>query len=300
MKTKQPHKQVVKLNKQVKHQAKLVFVPHKDNQYRPHLIRRYGLLVVLLLVVGIQISYNLATTGQVLGAKETISTAQLVDDTNSQRAQQGLPPLQLSDKLSQAAFLKGQDMLKQQYWAHVAPDGTTPWHWFEQVGYNYSYAGENLAKNFTSADAAMTAWMASPEHKANILDTHYTQVGFAVVDGTMQGKPISLIVALYGEPVATLASVAGTQTQVTDAPTTHSIGIVTRFGMAIQSMTPAALGSIVLILIVVAVAIVAHAYRKKLPKTLRQTWYRHHGLIKAGGMASLCLIVVFLYSGGQI
>jgi hypothetical protein len=70
--------------------------------------------------------------------------------------------------------------------------------------------------------------------------------------------------------------------------------------MALQSVTPAALGSIVITIVVAGVAFIAHFYRKKLPKVLRQSWYRHHGIIKAGGMLSLCLIVVFLYSGGQI
>lgn len=303
MKTKKKvTKKVVKLKKQVNRHLKMTFVPHKANQYRPHLIRRYGLGVVLVIVIGLQVGYNFSTAGRILGAKQTISTADLLADTNTQRVSHNLPALQLSSDLSQAAFLKGQDMFAHQYWAHVSPDGTTPWHWFEVVGYNYSYAGENLAKDFTTADAATTAWMASTEHRANILDTNYTQVGFAVVDGTLKGKPTTLIVALFGEPVTTLASVAGAQTggPMTEAPTTHNIGIITRFGMAIQSITPAALGAIVLILLVIAVALAAHMYRAKLPKVLRQSWYRHHGIIKATGMASLCLVVIFLYSGGQI
>ncbi len=304
MKTKKKiNKKVVQLKKRIHRHIKMVFVPHKANQYRPHLIRRYGLAVVLLLVIGMQVGYNVAITGRVLGAKASISTQSLLASTNTQRADNHLPVLTMNDQLSQAAFLKAQDMFQGQYWAHVSPSGTTPWHWFGEAGYNYSYAGENLARNFSTADAATVAWMASSEHRANILDTHYTQVGFAVVDGTIDGKPTSLIVALYGEPASTVAttSVAGVQVpHVEAAAATGTMSLVTRFGVALQSITPAALGSMMLILVVTGVALLAHTYRKKLPIALKRTWYRHHGIVKAGGMLSLCLVVVFLYSGGQI
>lgn len=303
MKTKKNiNKKVVQLKKHIHRQMQLTFFPHKANQYRPHLIRRHGIVVVVLLVISMQLGYNLATTGRVLGMKESISAESLLYDTNAQRASHNLPALAMSGQLSQAAFLKAQNMFKEQYWAHVSPSGITPWHWFGEAGYNYTYAGENLAKNFSSADAATLAWMASSEHRANILDTHYTQVGFAVVDGMIEGKPTSLVVALYGEPVAVAtASVTGGHAPRSNAaPTGHDMSLMTRFGVALQSVTPAALGSVALVIIVTAVALLAHTYRKKLPLSLRKTWYRHHGLVKAGGMLSLCLVVVLLYSGGQI
>lgn len=303
MKTKKTNKKVAILKKRVHRQLKLAFVPHKSNQYRPHFIRRYGLVAVVVLAIGLQAGYNLATSGRVLGVQESVSAHDLLTDTNTERSANNLPALQLDDQLSRAAFLKAQDMFAQQYWAHVAPNGTTPWHWFGEVGYNYSYAGENLAKNFTTADAAMTAWMASPDHRANILDRHYSQVGFAVVDGTLQGKPASVIVALYGEPVGATASVAGVHTTPApvETPPPHPLGVLTRLGVAIQSVTPAALGAIVLTVTAASVALLAHASRKKLPKAHRQHWqHQHHGLLKAGGMLSLTVVMLFVYGGGQI
>ncbi len=278
----------------------MVFVPHKGNQYRPHLIRRYGILAVLLLVIGIQAGYNVSTTGSVLGSKVTVTDSALLADTNSQRSAQNLPALNINSELSQAAYLKASDMFKQQYWAHVAPDGTTPWVWFSKVDYNYAYAGENLAKNFTTADAATAAWMASPEHKANILDTNYTDVGFAVVSGTLKGESALIIVALYGQPVGQ-KTVAGVATSTLSAPTLNNMSIVTRLGLAVQSLTPAALGSILLLIAVAGVAFTAHLYRNKLPKAfLTQSWYRHHGIIKVAGMMSLVVVIMAFYSGGQI
>jgi uncharacterized protein YkwD len=299
VKTKQKPKKLVQLNKQIRHHAKMVFVPHKSNQYRPHLIRTYGITAVLVLVIGILAGYNVITTGTVLGTKTSISTDQLLADTNTQRSADKLPALKMNDQLSKAAYLKANDMMKQQYWAHVAPDGTTPWHWFGTVGYNYDYAGENLAKNFTTADAATTAWMASPEHRANILGAHYTDIGFAVVNGVLQGQQTVLVVALFGDQMKQ-GVVAGTSVSTVNAAPSQHISLVTRIGMGIQSLTPAALGSALMLIVVAAVALTAHFYRNRLPKTLRKGWYKHHGLVKVAGMMSLVVVIVALYSGGQI
>jgi len=301
VKTKQKPNKLTKLHKQINHHIKMVFIPHKGNQYRPHLIRRYGILTILLLIVGVQAGYNLAVTGSVLGAQISVTSDALLATTNAQRVAQHLPALNLNSQLSDAAYQKANDMLNQQYWDHVAPDGTSPWAWFSKVGYNYSYAGENLAKNFTTADAATTAWMASPEHRINILDSNYTDVGFAVVTGTLKGENTWLIVALYGKPAGAVAVDGAKTSAVTAAPmTAQPISVITRIGMSLQSLTPAALGSVVLLIAMASVAFTAHLYRDKLPKAINQSWRRHHGLIKAAGMVSLIVMLITLYSGGQI
>ena len=61
--------------------------------------------------------------------------------------------------------MKAQDMATLGYFAHVSPDGKTPWYWIEKVGYDYQYAGENLAINFSDSKDVTNAWMASPLHK---------------------------------------------------------------------------------------------------------------------------------------
>ncbi len=299
MKKQTPHKKrkALSLRKHVKRHVKMTLVPHKANQYRPHLIRRYGITAMLVAVIALQTGYNFVTSGSVLGDRADISASALLADTNDERAKDNLPPLVVSSELSKAAALKAKNMFDEQYWAHNAPDGTTPWHWFQAVGYDYSYAGENLAKNFASADAVTTAWMASPKHRQNILDTHYSEVGFAVVDGQLNGKPTALVVALYGSKDTTPATaVAGV---TTEAPT-GGISPVTRFGVALQSITPAMLGSVVLLLFAAMIALAAHAYRRKLPAPMRRSWRYHHGLYKAVGLTSLAIVIVGLYSGGQI
>ena len=300
VKSKQTASKKQSVQKQLHRNVKLAVVPHKANQYRPHLIRRYGIAAVLLLAVGFHGAYNAATTGSVLGQGSDVTMNQLLADTNQQRMEHNIAPLELDTKLNQAAFLKAKDMFKNQYWAHTSPDGTTPWKWFGDAGYNYSDAGENLAKNFRTTDAVTTAWMASSAHRANLLGDEYTQVGFAVVDGVLDEKPTTVIVAMYGQPAS--SGVAGVATAAeTSAPgTAQSLGPLTRLGVAVQSMTPALLGSLLLLATITGVAVLAHTYRQKLPKNLRQSWYRHHGIVKAGGMMSLMIVMIALYSGGQI
>jgi len=279
------------------HFLQQAFIPCRTNQYRPHLIRRYGILGILVFVIAVQ-ALNFSTVNA------TASTSSTTDDvlltvTNNEREKRQLEPLVMSDKLSRAAAFKARDMLTHQYWAHIAPDGSTPWKWFNQVGYSYSYAGENLAKNFRTPEAIMAAWMASPEHQANILDAHYSEAGFATVNGTLGGKQVRLTVALYGTP--SLAGIPGTASTVgTSTPVGQQMSMMERLNLAAQALSLTSLLSILLLLIGAIVALIAHMYRKKLPKKLRASSYRHHGLLKAGGMLSLCFIIVFLYTGGQI
>ena len=155
----------------VSHHAKHLFVPHKGNQYRPHLIRWRGIAVVLAIALVWQLGYTWLSTGklQVLGFAANISVSQLVEDTNKQREAAGLGDVVLNESLSKAAYENAQNMFNENYWAHVSPSGTTPWKWLADQGYKYQSAGENLAKNYPTADATVDAWMASPTHKANIL-----------------------------------------------------------------------------------------------------------------------------------
>lgn len=285
------------VHKRVRRRVKLAIVPHADNQYRPHLIRTSGLTIMLVLIVALQFGYNLSKTGSVLGVEANVTSNQLLSDTNTERANNGVQHLQYNEQLSSAAYLKAQDMFARQYWAHNAPDGTTPWQWFAKVDYNYAYAGENLAKNFTTSSATIAAWMASPEHRKNMLDTHYSDIGLAVVDGTLHGKQTKLIVALFASPAKAVGTLGVTGQNVTPV---GAMSPITQFGAALQSITPAALGSVVILLFAAVVALVAHAYRKQLPAPIRRSWRYHHGLYKAAGLSVLAVIIIALYSGGQI
>lgn len=282
-------------NKQLHHvvhrHVRLAVVPHKDNEYRPHLIRRYGITAILLAVTLLQVLGGVLSPSAILGDTSPITPEELLVRTNNQREALGMSPLQLNDKLSKAAYYKAKDMFAGQYWAHTSPSGVQPWKWLGDVDYNYAKAGENLAKNFSSSGAVMSAWMDSATHKENILKADYQDVGFAVVDGTLNNRPASIVVALYATP-----AVGVVQGAHFAAAAEESLSFVAQLGRSIQTASPSLIGSVVLLMSVAVVAAAAHAYRKRLPRSLQRTWYRHHGAYKAAGLVSLVVIIVTIYS----
>jgi len=107
-----------------------------------------------------------------LGFATDISIQALLKDTNDKRIENGLQPLTLNDQLNQAAAGKAADMFGNNYWAHISPSGKTPWDFILGANYQYVYAGENLAKDFQDSQGVVDAWMNSPSHKENLLNSN--------------------------------------------------------------------------------------------------------------------------------
>lgn len=127
-----------------------------------------------------------------------ISSANVVKYVNEARLKEGLETLRVSEKLTEVAQAKVNDMVANKYFAHTSPAGLNPWHWFEKVGYDYKYAGENLAINFTTAEGQHAAWMKSPTHKKNILNVNYQEIGVAVAAGEVNGTMGIISVQEFG------------------------------------------------------------------------------------------------------
>lgn len=204
------------------------FTPHVTNNFRAKLLHNSGIFffIGVLLVGNLFVRLLDATPYHILGFTSSITIAEVVTSTNSERTRSGLPALSYSEKLSDAARRKAANMLEENYWAHNSPSGKTPWTWFKDAGYSYLYAGENLAKDFGSTDRMIAAWMASPTHRDNIVSGKYTEIGVAVVPGTLQGKDTMLVVQLFGTPAT--GSVAPAQNSkpiptVAPAPTTAPV-----------------------------------------------------------------------------
>ena len=92
------------------------------------------------------------------------------------------------------------DMFAFNYWAHNSPSGRDPWSFFQEVGYKYIYAGENLARDFMNSESVVEAWMNSPSHRENLLNPNYKEIGLAVVNGTLNGVETTLVVQSFGTP----------------------------------------------------------------------------------------------------
>jgi len=178
-----------------------LFLPHESNNHRAKFLHHSTLvlLIAILFITHFFINYSSREYSQVLGVTSNITVTELLELTNQEREAQGLKPLKLSDQLSQAAHSKASNMFTQNYWAHNSPDGTTPWVFVRSSGYDYLYAGENLARGFTTSSDVVEAWMASPGHKENLLSGNYEDIGFAVVDGNLTGDDTILVVQIFGK-----------------------------------------------------------------------------------------------------
>lgn len=190
-----------KLHKILRH----LFHPQRSNNHRPKVLHHTAYLYfigTLAIFIAILQSVRFAPEqlNNILGFASSITPAEVITQTNQERTKSGLSELVLSEQLSQAALAKGQDMMTDQYWAHVAPDGTEPWYFIEQAGYTYSVAGENLARDFDDTPRMVDAWMNSPTHRANILNPKYEEIGIAVIDGELEGYETTLVVQLFGKP----------------------------------------------------------------------------------------------------
>lgn len=124
----------------------------------------------------------------------------VIELTNDERQDNNASPLRRSAVLDAAASMKAQHMAEKGYFAHFAPDGTSPWYWFDQAGYTYAHAGENLAIHFTDSDEVVEAWMNSPTHRANIVDGKFTEIGVGTAKGRYDGHRTVYVVQLFGTP----------------------------------------------------------------------------------------------------
>jgi len=178
-----------------------LFIPNEKNNYKAKSLQTDFLFIYLFIAILLNFTFKKINLVNVLGFATDITINKLYQLTNLEREKRGLPDLSYSEKLSQAAYQKAQDMFTKNYWAHYAPDGKTPWDFILSSGYTYEYAGENLAKNFLFSDGVVSAWMNSPTHRDNILKKEYTDVGFAIVNGVLNGEETTLVVQMFGKPL---------------------------------------------------------------------------------------------------
>ena len=193
-----------------------LFTPHHTNNFRAKLLHNSGIFAIIgiLIVSNIFIRILDSTPLHILGFTSSVTIDEVVRATNEKRVSAGLKPLVYNERLADAARRKAANMFSENYWAHNSPSGKTPWVWFNEAGYKYVYAGENLAKDFGSTDRMMEAWMASPTHKENIVNPKYSEIGIAVSPGNIAGQDTVLVVQLFGTQNGGTVSVPETKNQV--------------------------------------------------------------------------------------
>lgn len=183
-------------------------LPSERNNYRSKFLESNTLLYCVVLLL----AFKIATIFVSINIPQNIFFADITKMSlenlvNQTRQSFGLQPLTKNIKLDQAAESKAKNMVANNYFAHTSPTGVSPWHWFSQAGYNYKYAGENLAIGFFDSQEVYNAWLNSPEHRANIINPNYKEIGTAVLAGYGNNNTI-VVVQEFGSqlPVKTVTT----------------------------------------------------------------------------------------------
>jgi uncharacterized protein YkwD len=164
------------------------------NKNKNKSINRISFVITLFFALA-----QLSQVNVVLGA--SISAGEMIRLTNESRVEAELPLLLVNEKLTEAAREKADDMFEFQYFDHNSPSGLTPWDFIKSAGYDYRYAGENLAIDFVTANGAHKALMESSSHRENILNSNYTEIGIVAVEGMFDGNKSIIIVEEFGAPL---------------------------------------------------------------------------------------------------
>jgi len=178
---------------------KTIFIPCQENKYRPKLLDSNFLFYYLIFILLLRLfTFPIFIYFPHSSFFASLTKDDLIELTNQDRRALGLEPVKEDPLLSQAAVLKAQDMIALDYFGHYSPQGKSPWYWFDQVGYKYQKAGENLAIGFVDSEEVFQAWKNSPSHWQNIVNPSYRDIGIAVVRGNFQGQDVTLVVQLFG------------------------------------------------------------------------------------------------------
>lgn len=115
---------------------------------------------------------------------------QVLELVNQERSKNGLAPLNPNPQLTQSAQGHSQDMADHNFMGHNGSDGSSPFDRMHQAGYQFSFAGENVAAGYATPESVMDGWMnEAPDstghrgHRENILSPNYHDIGIGYAFG---------------------------------------------------------------------------------------------------------------------
>ncbi len=179
------------------------FIPHEGNNYRPKALQPkrlffYGISALITKVIVFTVAVSIPLSAWLTPNTLYEEAKKIINLTNQVRINIGINTLIENEKLNESAMYKAQDMLINQYFAHTSPAGKRLSDWMNKVGYNYRFAGENLAIGFDTPESVIDAWKNSPTHYSNIIDPDYTEIGVGVISGKYNSYDTILIAQHFG------------------------------------------------------------------------------------------------------
>lgn len=135
----------------------------------------------------------------------TLDAKEIISLTNKERAGEKLSSLIHDTALDAIAAQKAHAIFANQEFSHTQ-NGIPFFSFFDDAGYEYEYAGENLAIDYYTEEKILSAFMDSPTHRSNILDRRYTNIGVAIQDGIIHKQYTVVVVQLFSKPKAVASS----------------------------------------------------------------------------------------------
>ncbi len=186
---------------------KKYFVPHEKNNYHPHVLHKKRVVLYGALGLGIKalvIAFVLSVPLSAYMAPDVLrdQAKKIVLLVNELRLQKGAQALEVVPALTSSSQAKADDMAKNHYFSHTSPDGKTVASLELKYGYDYEFAGENLAMGFNSPKEVVDAWKKSATHYANLVDTDFNNTGIGVKSGEYDGVTTAFVAMHFGTPRA--------------------------------------------------------------------------------------------------
>lgn len=183
-----------------------LFIPSRKNNYQPRILKPKrvffwlgsSLIIEAIIIIFILFFPLIVWLTPDLMREES---ARIISLTNQLRTEQGVGNLSENTLLTQAAYQKAEDMLYGQYFSHVGPDQKKAGDWASQNGYQYLVIGENLAMGFSGSEEVVNAWVKSPTHYANLIDSLYQEIGVGMVSGPFQNQETTLVAQFFARPI---------------------------------------------------------------------------------------------------
>lgn len=175
----------------------------KNTPERPNL--RFSICICLKLNKFIRTASLLAIVLGIFLLPKTAQMAAITQDkllelTNRERLKAGLSSLKTNHQLEIAAKAKAEAILINQIFDHTI-NGRKFSVWVKDSGYKYSLAGENLAIDFVTSEGVVKAWLASADHRENLLNGEYADTGIAVIEGKFDGLNTIIVAQIFGAPL---------------------------------------------------------------------------------------------------
>jgi len=155
--------------------------------------------ILIKAILGVVICLFIVHPGQVLANNQLVGQEdEIINRVNLIRSAEGLSILNKDNRLMSSALNKATDMDLNNYFDHAGLNDLRMFYWINGTGYSYDFAGENLAKGFTSIDKLMNAWVSSSTHYQNIINPKFKDIGVGIVQGVLNGKETVFVVQHFG------------------------------------------------------------------------------------------------------